>query len=220
MENNTKLDKIFIINLKHRTDRKKHILQEMKDQNITNYEFFDAIKPTSEEVDKWNPNFCSYLGMEPQRFSKYRIGCLGCLKSHLGVIKLSLSRGYKKILILEDDTKFIRPFSKFHEFSKSLKEYDMLYFCGSHLKPYEKIPNLKNVVKVIKTTSAGSYCIGEKAMRFIVSNINGYSKEIDTFYNEVIQPKFNCYCLVPHITKQLDGYSDIQAKNVSYKLSY
>ena len=79
IENRPELDKIFIINLKHRTDRREHILSEMKKQNITNYEFFDAIRPTSEEVNEWDPKFCHYAieSVYPPKFDNYRIGCLG-----------------------------------------------------------------------------------------------------------------------------------------------
>ena len=119
--------------MKHRTDRREHTLSEMKKQNITNYEFFDAIRPTTKEVNDWNPTFCHHVmrDVHPNKFDNYRMGCLGCLKSHLGVIKLALERGYKKILILEDDTEFIQPFSNFHKFCNPLKDFDMLYLCGS-----------------------------------------------------------------------------------------
>ena len=55
------IDKIFIINLKHRTDRKNQMIEEMQKQNIINYEFFDAIRPTIEEVNNWNTEFCYYV---------------------------------------------------------------------------------------------------------------------------------------------------------------
>lgn len=216
-----KLDRIFIINLKHRIDRREHTLSEMKKQNITNYEFFDAIRPTTEEVNDWNPTYCHHVikHVSSNKFDNYRMGCLGCLKSHLGVIKLALERGYKKILILEDDTEFIQPFSNFYKFCNPLKDFDMLYLSGSHMKPYKGLPEMKHIVKVTETNTTGSYCIGERAMRFFVTNIIGYSREVDTFYSQVMQPKFDCYCILPHMTKQLDGYSDIQGINVHYTLS-
>ena len=75
-----------------------------------------------------------------------------------------------------------------------------------------------DIVKVVDTNTTGSYCIEERAMRFIVDNIGKYPKEVDVFYAKILQKKFDCYCIVPHMTKQLEGYSDIQGKNVSYKL--
>jgi len=214
------IDKIFIINLAHRTDRKEHMINEMKKQNISNYEFFSAVKPTLNEVNEWNNNYCNHVkkDVHPLKFDNYRIGCLGCMKSHIEVIKLALIRNYKNILILEDDTVFINDFSKLYDYSQQIaNNYDMLYLSGSHLG--KKINISTNIKKVIGTYTTGSYCISEKVMKYLIYNINGYYKEIDCFYSEEIQHLFNCYCVVPHITKQLDGYSDIQQTNISYKLS-
>ena len=69
-----------------------------------------------------------------------------------------------------------------------------------------------------KRYTTTGYIINRGAMDYLVDNINGYSKEIDVFYAEEIQPRFNCYCTIPHIIHQREGYSDIQNKNVKYKL--
>ena len=52
------IDKIFIINLESRTDRKEEIINEMKKQNISEdkYEFFKAIRQTIYDVFEWNIN--------------------------------------------------------------------------------------------------------------------------------------------------------------------
>jgi len=211
------LDKIFIINLPERTDRKIQIIDELKKQNITNYDFFDGVRPTLEDVDKWNKNYCFHnkKNVHPFKFLNYRRGCLGCLKSHIEIIKIALERNYKNILILEDDTEFIDNFDKLFEYAKEINNtYDMLYLAGSHLGTKKYVSN--NVNKVIGTHTTGSYCITEKAMKYILNNIEGYDKEIDVFYAKILQPIFNCYCVKMHITRQRDGYSDIQQGNVSY----
>ena len=74
---------------------------------------------------------------------------------------MALKRGYKKILVLEDDTKFIQPFGNLNRFTEPLKDYDMLYLTGSHVKPCIKVPGMSNIVKVIQTHPTGSYCIGK-----------------------------------------------------------
>ena len=50
------IDKIFIINLEHRVDRKTHILNQLKKYNIENFEFFNGIKTSAIEIIKWNKN--------------------------------------------------------------------------------------------------------------------------------------------------------------------
>ena len=214
------IDKIFVINLNYRTDRKKIIIEELKKYNIENYEFFDAIRPGFQDIIEWNNQFCSHVRTnfnDPQKLLFFIIGCLGFIKSHLEVCKLALERKYKNILILEDDTQFIHNLDKLQEFSSQINnDYDMLYLCGSHLGRREKVS--ENIIKVRGTHTTGSYLITEPVMKFLVENIQSYSKEIDVFYAEEIQTKFNCYCTLPHITKQRDGYSDIQQGNVSYNL--
>ena len=86
------IDKIYIINLKHRTDRKHHMINELARNNITNYEFFEAIRPDISDIITWNNNFCKHVSnsfSSKLKFVNYQIGCLGCLKSHVEVCHLS-----------------------------------------------------------------------------------------------------------------------------------
>tara|TARA_Y100000816_G_scaffold121488_1_gene85366 strand:- start:603 stop:1259 length:657 start_codon:yes stop_codon:yes gene_type:complete len=216
-----KIDKIFIINLEYRTDRKEQMIKELEKHNICNYEFFKAVRPGIQDIIEWNNNYCSHVKNSfprSDKFLNYQIGCLGCLKSHVEVCKLALERNYKNILILEDDTEFIHNLDTLSKFSSQINDnYDMLYLCGSHNGPRERIT--ENIVKTKKTHTTGSYLITDNAMKYLLENIKSYSKEIDVFYAEEIQSRFNCYCTLPHISKQKDGYSDIQQGNVSYNLT-
>ncbi len=228
------INKIFIINLVSRPDRKEQILNEMKKQNISenNYEFFKAIRPTPEEVMEWNPKYCEYNKryINPDKFVGYTQGCLGCLKSHVEICRIALERGYENILILEDDTEFVKSIDNLIKYSKGINNiYDMLYLAGRHINknPYkETLPSMSSIMHgnknhAIKSTNiltTGSYCIKKPAMEYLINNINNYSKEIDVFYVEKIQSNFDCYLCIPNITKQRDGYSDIQQNNVNYKL--
>ena len=215
------IDKIFIINLKHRTDRKENIINELKKQNITEdkYEFFNAIRPKMEDVIKWNKYYCNDVikHVHPMNRTNYLIGCLGCLQSHREVIKLAIERDYNNILILEDDTEFIENFEKIYEYSQQINnDYDMLYLAGSHSgknKSYSK-----NINKIKGTHTTGSYLIKRNTMEYMYENILGFEREVDVYYAKIIQEKFNCFCVTPHITKQKDGYSDIQNNNVKYNL--
>lgn len=206
------IDKIFIINLEYRIDRKVHIEKELKKQNITNYEFFKAIKPSINDVNNWNQKFCE------NKNDNYKIGCLGCLLSHYEIIKLSLKRNYKCILILEDDTVFKNNFTNLLNYSTQINHnFDMLYLSGSHLGNTNKIS--ENIIKVNGTYTTGSYLITNNAMNYFVNNIKNYNKEVDVFLAENIQPYFNCFCIIPHLTTQLEGFSDIQNKYVNYELN-
>ena len=215
------IDKIFIINLEYRTDRKEEMIKELEKHNIINYEFFKALRPDMQNIIEWNNNYCAHVKNsfpESEKFLYYQIGCLGCLQSHVEVCKIALERNYKNILILEDDTVFLDNLDTLSKFSSQINnKYDMLYLCGSHNGARERIT--KNIVKTKKTHTTGSYLITENAMKYLLENIKSYAKEIDVFYAEEIQNRFNCFCTFPHISKQKDVYSDIQGGNVSYSLT-
>jgi GR25 family glycosyltransferase involved in LPS biosynthesis len=229
------INKTFIINLESRPDRKEQILNEMKKQNISEntYEFFKAIRPTPEEVLEWNPKYCEYNknSIHPDKFVGYTQGSLGCLKSHVEICRIALERGYENILILEDDTEFVKSIDNLIKYSNKINNsYDMLYLAGRYisknpnkhsLSNMSYINNNNNTISTIKSNNiltTGSYCIKKPAMEYLINNINNYSKEIDVFYVEEIQQIFECYLCIPNITKQRNGYSDIQQNNVNYKL--
>jgi len=78
--NNTSQPKIIYINLESRTDRREEIESEL-----------------------------ARMGLEGERFDaiQRKPGIVGCGYSHLAVLKLAKSRGYKEILIMEDDFQFL-----------------------------------------------------------------------------------------------------------------
>jgi GR25 family glycosyltransferase involved in LPS biosynthesis len=78
-ENKNSFD-IYIINLKHRNDRKKEIISSLKDSSIFNLHFFEAIK-----------------------FNK---GWIGCGLSHLYLIRYAQMMNLPYIIVAEDDFQF------------------------------------------------------------------------------------------------------------------
>ena len=93
--------KIVVINLKERTDKKKYIQDTFSRKNIK-YDFFEAQKHKN-----------------PKR---------GCLESHLTVIQQALAQNYKKLLIFEDDVKFI---GSLNQLKAPPNDLDMLYLGGT-----------------------------------------------------------------------------------------
>ena len=86
-----KIDKIFIINLEYRTDRKEQMINELEKHNIINYEFFKAVRPGIQDIIEWNNNYCSHVKnsfAKSDKFLYYQIGCLGCYKVMLKFVKL------------------------------------------------------------------------------------------------------------------------------------
>lgn len=219
-----KLDKIYVINLEYRKDRKEQILDELKKVEASNVEIFSAIRPKKELIKHWNNKFLdplpSWYHGDP---TNYRIGALGCLLSHLSIMKKALKENYNNILILEDDTTFLADLTIekiTNRYSKFLDkvDYGIFYLAGNSAQAGVK-HIIKEVYMTFGTLTTGSYIISRKCMEYIVNNINGYPKEIDKYFMEEIQNKFPCFIVLPNITRQRASYSDIINQNTNYDLN-
>lgn len=219
-----KLDKIYVINLEHRKDRKVEILKELKKVDASNVEIFSAIRPKEDLIKHWNPSFLDPL---PDWYhgnaTTYRIGALGCLLSHLTIMKKALNENYENILILEDDTMFINNITIpqiVNRYSNFLDktDYGIFYLAGNTAANGIK-GMVKEVYLTFGTLTTGSYIINRKCMEYIVNNINGYPREIDKYYLDEIQNKFPCFICIPNITRQRASYSDIINQNTNYDLN-
>jgi GR25 family glycosyltransferase involved in LPS biosynthesis len=187
------IDKIFYINLEHRDDRRKEIEKELNNFNLP-YERFPAIlHPT--------------------------IGGVGCGKSHIEVLKLAKSRGYKRVMILEDDFMFTVSKEQFEcnlskldnvKFDVCLISYHLIDSINSNSYPFLR--------KVNEAQTTSGYII----------NDNYYDILIDLFSSAVInfeatnqhwlyaidvawkklQKRDLWYCFNPRLGKQRPSYSD------------
>lgn len=208
-----KIDKIFIINLDYREDRresaKNQVEKIIKGTNLT-YEFFITSKPLEIPED--------YLVEPPKWFSgnfdEYRRGSYGCMQSHIKVLEIALERGYTSIMILEDDIGFSN--IKLMDVLKNvIIDVDMLYVSGrDEAGKTEKITDHLKLTHGTMTT--GGYIVNEKAIKYILKHIKEYKKEIDLFYRDVVQQKLCCCSLHPYIGIQLMSYSDIVNRVVKY----
>jgi len=112
------IDKIFYINLKKRVDRLQQIEAE-----LSNMAFSQSV--------------C-------ERFEADERGQIGCIQSHIGVLRLAKKRHYRNVLILEDDFRFLVSRETFdHEvgvfFGKRLDFYVLMlsHHCLS-TKPWDE----------------------------------------------------------------------------------
>ena len=178
---------IEIINLHHRTDRKNHMVKQLKRWKIKNANF------NTVWLDSQNP-------------------VRGCIKSHIDIIKRHFLEGTKYLMILEDDAVFkLSP----NTIPLPPNDWDMLYLGGTlrtikkHFDNWTRcttwnahayIVNMQNK-KLIKQILGA-----EKQM-----------KAFDYYLEEIVHPFFNVYMATPMRILQLPGYSDIENREVDYK---
>ena len=197
------IEHIFYINLAHRTDRRSEIEHELEIVGLRRQtERFDAIlkKP----------------------------GPFGCGYSHIAVLKIAKERGYKNVLILEDDFTFVVDKETLETqcklFFENVKTYDMCLFGYNTIKSEDcEFPFLQ---KVLNSQTTSGYLIHENYYDTLIDNFEnamtnlkkGYQHwlySIDQYW-KILQPVGVWYQFKTRIGKQRPSYSDISESIVNY----
>lgn len=165
------VDKVFCISLKDRADRRLVLLKEIDKLN-TDVEFLIVEKDTE----------------DPQR---------GCFNSHVTCSKLAKSRGYSKILVLEDDVFFTninsKNISRINRFL--LKHNPEAFYLGAILGKAWLIWSYK--IARIRGQGIHAVILNRVALNK-VSNLEYTGKGIDSVYSKI----FKSYTHIPMVAHQ------------------
>jgi len=190
---------VFVINLDRRTDRLEQFTEEMRKVDLP-FERFPAI-----ETD---------------------FGIDGCTLSHLSVFKIAKERGYKNILIFEDDFEFVVSKQVFWSTVTSFLEetpFDV-YMLGHSIDLSEN--HTEHTVKIISASNACGYIVNETLYDPL---INLYENAIpklqatrahwiyanDQIWKE-LQPITRWYAPINRLGRQRPGYSDLGKQFMNY----
>ena len=188
------IDKIFYINLDKRIDRREEI-----ESDLAKYE------------------------LDAERFPGiyHDPGIVGCGKSHLSVMKMAKERGYKNVLILEDDFTFLVPKEELEReldtFFTSGLEYDVCMLCCSIIH-HEQVDTMTNLTRIIEASNASAYIINgnyldkiielyEWALPLLESTGMHWVYANDQIWKS-LQKKDRWFAFHPRLGKQKSGYSD------------
>jgi len=170
-------DKIKIINLERRPDRKEKMTEILKQQNITNYEFIRAVdgkelEPTDEIKELFKGN-CFF----------YRRAVIGCAFSHINLWKqLVEDETTDYYIIIEDDVTLTDNFSeKLNVALRKFKEIqaDFLYLGAFSIKEENVYVNKLDLIK-----RTGEKC--ECTWGYVISK-NGCKKLLNYFKHNPIR---------------------------------
>ena len=172
-----------------------------------------------------------YMGWDWERFEAVNRGnYMGCTLSHLEVIKIAKERGYKRVMVIEDDCTFM-PYAK--SFLNKLEEqisdiefgvFNVTPTLNRHMNISEKynmlldLTNLPPKQNEIHTeTFATNMLIYDISVYDEMPKIadisfgvgGDYFHPIDGYLVKFIYPKFQSYCPVLPIAPQRNSYSDV-----------
>lgn len=189
------IDKIFYINLDKREDRKKEIEDE-----LTKYEL---------EGERYSGIYTPHSGI------------VGCGYSHLNVLKLAKERGYKNVLILEDDFEFVVSKKELEEslvtFFENTSIYDVC-MLSYIVQKSEEIPGNTHIRKIIDGQTASGYIVNADYLDVLIELYEWAIPELEktnehwNYANDHVwkrlQPGANWFYFVNRLGKQRDSYSD------------
>ena len=185
--------KVYIINLKQSTERRKSILREISNQNIKSFELIEAVdgnKLNKEELNLYTfKNKKNYNPWGP----KLTYSQIGCALSHIKIYKDFVKSNYEFALILEDDAIFLENFTtNLQKFILKNLKFKKQILLLSELKEFIKTP-IDNVEKyeVVNVTNAfftHSYFISKEAARSLIE----FNYPIKTWADNFVL--FKIYC--------------------------
>lgn len=211
---------VLIINLDRRKDRWDRISKHLHELNYESFQRISAVDGLKESKELAKKVFRldgEKLFNEP---TNRQMGVLGCLKSHLKVLKVASKFFSKvdvdKVLILEDDCFFIDGAADVLQ--KSIDElpsdWQFLMLGAVYGSAPGFIPKKNNLVRVYDATAAHAYMINKSSCELLIKRIEAILKSqvifpIDECFVK-FQPTENWYATHPLIAGQCSGdYSDI-----------
>jgi glycosyl transferase family 25 len=192
------VDHVVYINLDHRTDRRVEIVAELA------------------------------LHFPPERVTRFSAihsekGLLGCVLSHIAVLEMAKEKGWKNVLVLEDDAMWTEHFEEAYATLARLSsgEYDAIMLSSTCARWY------LGSLKLISAQTTAAYLVNSAYYDTLLSNFresrdlfevsnDGPKHALDQHWKR-LQAQDNWFVVMPSLMQQRPGYSDIERKNVDYR---
>lgn len=208
------IDVIYYINLDHRSDRKKEILDTLNDLEVS-----------KEKIHRISAIYTKGFG------------ALGCTKSHILALETFIKSNSNTAMILEDDFKYKNKdtfwqnikavFDNNINFDIIQLAYNSSQYANTVVyKAYDTEYNFLKKAEI--TITASGYIITKKFAPILLDNFKECASQhelighqthdysLDIYWNK-LKPVSNWYVIYPPIGFQSDSYSDILETYVQYK---
>jgi len=205
---NSFFDKIYVLNLDHRTDRMSSMKKKLHKNGITNYCRFPAINGHQKpHIDHWRN----------LKFFFDTPGAYGVLMSAYFILIDALKKKYHRILILEDDVLFHHDFTKlFNQKIKSIPSHWKLLFLGSSMHQWRLQQRCKILPDYIipRGSIPGAFALGINCDSYLplISQIKKLNSSWDLGPIKYINTLFSsqCFVLNPNLVIADTSDSDIR----------
>jgi GR25 family glycosyltransferase involved in LPS biosynthesis len=205
-------DEVYCVNLDRRGDRWDTVKKQFDKHNIR-VRRFSAIDGKDLTYDDFYP----YWKDKPYIDGKLLFGpgdvenkfALGCLKTHLAIIRDAKENGYEKILIFEDDVVLSNDFENEIRKVKDL-DWKMLYL-GATQYDWSNLFIGDGLYMSKNTYGTFAYAIDSSIYDLLIHKIQNSTQTIDHTYTHIQNELTgNCYTLYPNIAIPYVNDSDIR----------
>jgi GR25 family glycosyltransferase involved in LPS biosynthesis len=203
-----KVEHVYLINLDERKDRLESATNECKKIGLT-FERISAVNGSA-------------LNLTVQSYSPFddlywNAGAYGLLLTTLNILKDAKAKGYKSILILEDDVYFRPEINDLTDqnFVDLPQDWHMVLFGAEHcLKPSKFKGNLA-IAKY--SFCLHCYAINHVIYDYYIHLLEKRNKQIDLITAEDLQPLMKTFVFTPDLAGQTESFSNIQERLVGSK---
>lgn len=208
------IDRIFYINLDHRTDRKIHIEHQII--NILDHDLSNTLR---------------IPGVIYNRFTGRLKGAIGCTMAHLNAINYAIHHNLHNVIILEDDFEFLcdRPtfLNDLQRFLLTQPYYDILLLgVNSPNAKYLTQSNPNHFIQINYSQTTSGYILSNrglhkmrnicnKSIQNLIQTKNVSKHAIDIQWNSIMNDG-QVFAFPYRVGKQIQSYSDIEMQLVSY----
>ncbi len=210
---NKYFDHCYLINLEERYDR---LARATANCSMIGLEFekFSAVSYTTIESIKDAPT----IKNEKIKRDHWTKGAVALIRSTVKIIEDAKNKGYKSILILEDDVEFKQEIGDIVSSNWKLipDDWEMIQFAGLHVKPFDVIS--EHLIKTNGSECLHAYAISERIYDIFLDLIKNEDKPLDHYSAHDIQPRGKSFCFTPNQVHQYSSFSNIVGKVVNYDI--
>jgi glycosyl transferase, family 25 len=260
------VDKIFILNLDRSTERFSRIKAELDGLNLPmDYERFSAIDGRKVKLVDTKTNqiisggevldqklllkgeykiICSDdfsgdflpLKINMVNFPTRLIGEIGCACSHKKIWKEIIKRGYKNVIIFEDDMHFLANFKEglYNILHNTPKDYELIYLFYINVGNAYKIKSKDKILQFILNTIesklenkylkkvrrnislAAAYLLNENAAKKLFSNYNEYEPADEIIRHLIEAGNLTSYSTKPKIINACLSFDSTCQTDIGY----
>lgn len=189
---NDTFSKIYCINLKRHSVRKKRMSNMFGEIGVSNVSFFSA-----HDCLERNVKFkFKTLAKSSILRKKNRPGALGCLMSHISVIKNALKNNYESILILEDDIIPIENINRRLLKIRMPRDWKIMYFGTNMADLWENSTKLNDdFYKSKKVNGTFAYALHKSAFREVLAILETFDGPVDWLLHRYMEKVGGALCL-------------------------